>query len=88
MLLFYMIIQLNLFLSTINIEGVEIEILHNLLQSSIASAKRNGQVLKPFTSITEVGYNRGVAATIAIKNGAAATATRRRAHFQYRLPLF
>lgn len=43
------IIQLNLFLSTINIEGVEIEILHNLLQSSIASAKRKvaGQFATP-----------------------------------------
>lgn len=43
------IIQLNLFLSTINIEGVEIEILHNLLQSTIASAKRKvaGQFATP-----------------------------------------
>jgi len=43
------IVQLNQFLSTINIEGVEIEILHNLLQSSIASAKRKvaGQFTTP-----------------------------------------
>jgi hypothetical protein len=43
------ITQLNLFLSTINIDGVEIEILHNLLQSSIASAKRkvSGQFATP-----------------------------------------
>lgn len=43
------IIQLNQFLSSINIEGVEIEILHNLLQSSIASAKRKvaGQFATP-----------------------------------------
>jgi len=43
------IVQLNLFLSTINIDSVEIEILHNLLQSSIASAKRKvaGQFATP-----------------------------------------
>jgi type I restriction-modification system DNA methylase subunit len=43
------IIQLNQFLSSINIEGVEIEILHNLLQSSILSAKRKvaGQFATP-----------------------------------------
>jgi type I restriction-modification system DNA methylase subunit len=43
------IIQLNQFLSSINIEGVEIEILHNLLQSSIVSAKRKvaGQFATP-----------------------------------------
>lgn len=34
---------------------------------NIASAKKSGQVVKPFTSITEVGYNRGAAATIAVK---------------------
>jgi hypothetical protein len=34
------IVQLNQFLSSINITGIEIEILHNLLQSSIVSAKR------------------------------------------------
>lgn len=34
------IVQLNQFLSSINIAGIEIEILHNLLQSSIVSAKR------------------------------------------------
>lgn len=43
------IIQLNLFLSTVNIEGIEVEILHNLLQSSIAYAKRRvaGQFATP-----------------------------------------
>jgi type I restriction-modification system DNA methylase subunit len=43
------IIQLNQFLSSINIEGIEIEILHNLLQSSILSAKRKvaGQFSTP-----------------------------------------
>lgn len=43
------IIQLNQFLSSINIEEVEIEILHNLLQSSILSAKRKvaGQFATP-----------------------------------------
>jgi type I restriction-modification system DNA methylase subunit len=43
------IIQLNQFLSSINIAGIEIEILHNLLQSSIASAKRKvaGQFATP-----------------------------------------
>lgn len=43
------IVQLNLFLSTINIDGIEIEILHNLLQSSIVSAKRKvaGQFATP-----------------------------------------
>lgn len=43
------IVQLNLFLSTINIDGVEIEILHDLLQSSIAAAKRKvaGQFATP-----------------------------------------
>ncbi|WP_286755832.1 N-6 DNA methylase [Roseivirga sp. UBA838] len=43
------IIQLNQFLSSINIEGIEIEILHNLLQSSIVSAKRKvaGQFATP-----------------------------------------
>lgn len=43
------IIQLNQFLSSINIEGIEIEILHDLLQSSIVSAKRKvaGQFATP-----------------------------------------
>lgn len=43
------IIQLNQFLASINIEGIEIEILHNLLQSSIVSAKRKvaGQFATP-----------------------------------------
>jgi len=43
------IVQLNQFLSEINIEGIEIEVLHNLLQSSIASAKRKvaGQFATP-----------------------------------------
>ncbi|WP_185216950.1 MULTISPECIES: N-6 DNA methylase [unclassified Chryseobacterium] len=43
------IIQLNQFLATLNIEGIEIEILHNLLQSSIVSAKRKvaGQFATP-----------------------------------------
>jgi hypothetical protein len=43
------IIQLNQFLSSINISGIEIEILHNLLQSSIVSAKRKvaGQFSTP-----------------------------------------
>jgi len=43
------IIQLNQFLSSINIAEIEIEILHNLLQSSIASAKRKvaGQFATP-----------------------------------------
>jgi type I restriction-modification system DNA methylase subunit len=43
------IVQLNQFLSSINIEGIEIEILHNLLQSSIATAKRKvaGQFATP-----------------------------------------
>lgn len=43
------IVQLNLFLSAINIENIEIEILHNLLQSSIVSAKRKvaGQFATP-----------------------------------------
>jgi type I restriction-modification system DNA methylase subunit len=43
------IIQLNQFLSSINIGGIEIEILHNLLQSSIVSAKRKvaGQFATP-----------------------------------------
>ena len=43
------IIQLNQFLSSINIDGIEIEILHNLLQSSIVSAKRKvaGQFATP-----------------------------------------
>lgn len=43
------IIQLNQFLSSINISGIEIEILHNLLQSSILSAKRKvaGQFATP-----------------------------------------
>ncbi|MDG5800672.1 N-6 DNA methylase [Marinilabiliaceae bacterium ANBcel2] len=43
------IIQLNQFLLSINIEGIEIEILHNLLQSSIVSAKRKvaGQFATP-----------------------------------------
>jgi hypothetical protein len=41
--------QLNQFLSSINIAGIEIEILHNLLQSSIVSAKRKvaGQFATP-----------------------------------------
>ena len=43
------IIQLNQFLATINIDGIEIEVLHNLLQSSIVSAKRKvaGQFATP-----------------------------------------
>jgi len=43
------IIQLNQFLSSINIDGIEIEILHNLLQSSILAAKRKvaGQFATP-----------------------------------------
>ncbi|MES2734078.1 MAG: N-6 DNA methylase [Bacteroidota bacterium] len=43
------IIQLNQFLSSINIAGIEIEILHNLLQSSIVSVKRKvaGQFATP-----------------------------------------
>lgn len=43
------IIQLNQFLASINIEGIAIEILHNLLQSSIVSAKRKvaGQFATP-----------------------------------------
>ncbi len=43
------ITQLNQFLATINIDGIELEILHNLLQSSIASAKRKvaGQYASP-----------------------------------------
>ncbi len=43
------IVQLNQFLSSINIEGIEIEILHSLLQSSIVSAKRKvaGQFATP-----------------------------------------
>lgn len=43
------ILQLNQFLATLNIEGIEIEILHNLLQSSIVSAKRKvaGQFATP-----------------------------------------
>ena len=43
------IIQLNQFLSSINIDGIEIEILHDLLQSSIVSAKRKvaGQFATP-----------------------------------------
>ena len=43
------IIQLNQFLSSINIAGIEIEVLHNLLQSSIVSAKRKvaGQFATP-----------------------------------------
>lgn len=43
------IIQLNQFLSSINITGIEIEILHDLLQSSILSAKRkvSGQYATP-----------------------------------------
>jgi hypothetical protein len=43
------IIQLNQFLSSINIERVEVEILHDLLQSSILSAKRKvaGQFATP-----------------------------------------
>jgi type I restriction-modification system DNA methylase subunit len=43
------IIQLNQFLSSINIAGIEIEILHNLLQSLIVSAKRKvaGQFATP-----------------------------------------
>lgn len=43
------IVQLNQFLSSINIAGIEIEILHNLLQSSIVSAKRKvaGQFATP-----------------------------------------
>lgn len=43
------IVQLNQFLSSIYIDGIEIEILHNLLQSSINSAKRKvaGQFATP-----------------------------------------
>lgn len=43
------IVQLNQFLSSININAIEIEILQNLLQSSIASAKRKvaGQFSTP-----------------------------------------
>lgn len=43
------LVQLNLFLSSINIEEIEIEVLHDLLQSSIASAKRKvaGQFATP-----------------------------------------
>lgn len=43
------IIQLNQFLATLNVEGIAIEILHNLLQSSIVSAKRKvaGQFATP-----------------------------------------
>jgi hypothetical protein len=43
------IIQLNQFLASINIDGIEIEVLHNLLQSSIVSAKRKvaGQFATP-----------------------------------------
>lgn len=43
------IIQLNQFLCSINISEIEIEILHNLLQSSIVSAKRKvaGQFATP-----------------------------------------
>ena len=43
------IIQLNQFLSSINIDRIEIEILHNLLQSSIISARRKvaGQFATP-----------------------------------------
>jgi len=43
------IVQVNQFLSEINIAGIEIEVLHNLLQSSIASAKRKvaGQFATP-----------------------------------------
>ncbi|MBP7433379.1 SAM-dependent DNA methyltransferase [bacterium] len=43
------IVQLNQFLSSLNITGIEIEILHNLLQSSILSAKRKvaGQFATP-----------------------------------------
>ena len=43
------IVQLNQFLSSINMAGIEIEILHNLLQSSIVSAKRKvaGQFATP-----------------------------------------
>lgn len=41
--------ELNQFLSTVNIEAIEIEILHQLLQSSIATAKRKvaGQFSTP-----------------------------------------
>lgn len=43
------IIQLNGFLSSISIESIEVEILHNLLQASIISAKRKvaGQFATP-----------------------------------------
>jgi len=43
------LLQLNLFLSSINIDGIDIEILHKLLQSSIALAKRKvaGQFSTP-----------------------------------------
>ena len=41
--------ELNQFLSTVNIEAIEIEILHQLLQSTIATAKRKvaGQFSTP-----------------------------------------
>lgn len=41
--------ELNLFLSTINIEAIEIEILHQLLQNTVATAKRKvaGQFSTP-----------------------------------------
>ena len=43
------LVQLNVFLSNLNIEGVDIQILQNLLQSSIAYAKRKvaGQFATP-----------------------------------------
>ena len=43
------ITELNLFLSTINIEAIEIEILHQLLQNTVATAKRKvaGQFSTP-----------------------------------------
>jgi hypothetical protein len=43
------IVQLNQFLAAINIQGLEIEILHDLLQSSITAAKRKvaGQFATP-----------------------------------------
>lgn len=43
------VIQLNQFLFSINIDSIEIELLHNLLQSSIVSAKRKvaGQFATP-----------------------------------------
>jgi len=43
------LVQLNIFLTNLNIDGIDIEILHHLLQSSVASAKRKvaGQFSTP-----------------------------------------